>query len=53
LVNPSFMPDPAAGQITDFSNATGTFDPNLVSSPFLDVFPYLGVPYDGYHNPSV
>jgi len=53
LVDPSFKPDGAAGQITDFSNATGTFDPNLVSSPFLNVFPYLGVPYDGYHNPSV
>ena len=53
LVDPSFTPDGAAGQITDFVNDTGTFDPNLVGSPFLDVFPYLGVPYDGYHNPSV
>jgi hypothetical protein len=47
LVDKTFTPDPAASVITD------GLGPDSVSSPFLDVFPYLGVPYDGYHNPSV
>ena len=47
LVDPTFTPDAAASLVTD-----GLL-PGSVSSPFLDVFPYLGVPYDGYSNPSV
>jgi hypothetical protein len=47
LVDPTFTPDAAASVVTD-----GLL-PGSVSSPFLDVFPYLGVPYDGYSNPSV
>jgi Domain of unknown function (DUF4331) len=46
LVNSDFTPDAAAGQITDGLSAAD------VSSPFLPHFPYLGVPYDGYNNPS-
>jgi len=52
LVDDTFTPDAAAGAITDFLSPPGTAGPDTVSSPFLDVFPYLGVPYDGYHNPS-
>ena len=46
LIDPNFTPDAAAGQITDGLTAAS------VSSPFLDHFPYLGLPYDGYNNPS-
>ncbi|TQF02218.1 DUF4331 domain-containing protein [Kitasatospora acidiphila] len=46
LVDSSFTPDAAAGVITD------GLTPADLKNPYLDVFPYLGVPYDGYHNPS-
>jgi hypothetical protein len=46
LVDPSFTPDAAAGVITD------GLTPASVNAPFLNAFPYLGVPYDGYHTPS-
>jgi len=46
FIDPNFTPDAAAGQITDGLTAAS------VSSPFLDHFPYLGLPYDGYNNPS-
>jgi Domain of unknown function (DUF4331) len=44
LVDKTFTPDGAATAIED-----GTFPPNRA---FLDVFPYLGVPYAGYDVPS-
>jgi hypothetical protein len=50
LVDHTFTPDAAAGVVSDFTDDLGVAS---VSSPFLNVFPYLGVPYDGYHNPSV
>jgi hypothetical protein len=46
LVDPSFSPDAAVGAITD-----GLTD-NSPGGPYLTHFPYLGVPYDGYHHPS-
>lgn len=46
LVDSSFTPDAAAGVITD------GLTPADLKNPYLNVFPYLGVPYDGYHNPS-
>ena len=46
LVDPSFQPDAAAAVVTD------GLTPASVNSPFLGAFPYLGVPYDGYDNPS-
>jgi hypothetical protein len=46
LVNSSFTPDAAAGEVTD------GLTPADVKAPFLSKFPYLGVAYDGYHNPS-
>jgi hypothetical protein len=46
LVNKSYTPDAAAGAVTDgLTNAD-------VSSPYLDAFPYLGVPYSGYYTPA-
>jgi Domain of unknown function (DUF4331) len=46
LVDKSFTPDAAAGVVTD------GLTPADVSSPYLDHFPYLGVPYSGFNNPS-
>ncbi|HEX6520544.1 MAG TPA: DUF4331 domain-containing protein [Streptosporangiaceae bacterium] len=46
LVDKSFTPDAAAGQLTD------GLTPADLGTPFLDVFPYLGVPYDGFHHPA-
>ncbi|MFJ7244416.1 DUF4331 domain-containing protein [Kitasatospora sp. NPDC098652] len=46
LVDPTFTPDAATSAITD------GLTPADVKNPYLDTFPYLGVPYDGYHNPS-
>ena len=46
LVNKSFKPDAAAGKLTD------GLTPASVSSPYLTQFPYLGVPYSGFDNPS-
>ena len=46
LVDRSFTPDASASQVTD------GLDPSKIKSPFLASFPYLGVPYDGFDNPS-
>jgi hypothetical protein len=46
LVDTTFTPDKAAGQVTD------GLGPDSVSAPFLSRFPYLGVPYSGFDNPS-
>ncbi|GAA1991263.1 DUF4331 domain-containing protein [Kitasatospora viridis] len=50
LVDPSFTPDQATGGITD-GLTTGT-TPADTPTPYLDTFPYLGVPYDGYSHPA-
>jgi hypothetical protein len=46
LVNPDFTPDPAATKITD-----GLTDTNS-HLHYLDKFPYLGTPLDGFDHPS-
>jgi hypothetical protein len=46
-VAPAYKPDAAAGEITDF-----TTDPPVIGSPPIGTFPYLGVPYSGYNEPS-
>ena len=46
LVDHSFTPDAAASVFTD-----GVV-PSNINSPFLTSFPYLGVPYGGFDNPS-
>jgi Domain of unknown function (DUF4331) len=43
---PSYTPDATAQVLTD-----GLTQANVRNKP-LKSFPYLGVPYDGYHNPS-
>jgi hypothetical protein len=46
LVDPSYKVDKAAKIITD-----GLTNKSVTNKP-LARFPYMGVPYDGYHNPS-
>jgi hypothetical protein len=46
LVDHSFTPDAAASKVTD------GVGPSKIKSPFLARFPYLGIPYDGFDNPS-
>ncbi len=46
LVDKSYKPDAAAGQITDGLTAAS------VPSGYLTGFPYLGVPYSGFSTPS-
>jgi Domain of unknown function (DUF4331) len=46
LVDKSYVPDAAAAKLTD------GLTPADVSSPALSSFPYLGVPYSGFDNPS-
>jgi hypothetical protein len=46
LVDSSYTPDAAAGEVTDGLTMAS------VPSGYLDVFPYLGVPYSGFSTPS-
>jgi hypothetical protein len=46
LVDSSYKPDAAAGEVTDGLTMAS------VPSGYLDVFPYLGVPYSGFSTPS-
>jgi hypothetical protein len=46
LIDKSFKPDAAAAKLTD------GLTPASVSASYLGQFPYLGVPYSGFDNPS-
>ncbi|MGH3160094.1 MAG: DUF4331 domain-containing protein [Streptosporangiaceae bacterium] len=46
LVDPSYTPDGAASEVTDGLTNTS------VKAPYLNEFPYLGVAYGGFYNPS-
>jgi hypothetical protein len=46
LIDKTFTPDAAAGKLTDGLTPADT------GTPTLSHFPYLGVPYDGYHHPD-
>ena len=46
LIDKTFTPDAAASKLTD------GLTPASVSAPPLSQFPYLGVPYSGFDNPS-
>jgi hypothetical protein len=46
LIDKTFVPDAAASKLTD------GLTPASVSAPPLGQFPYLGVPYSGFNNPS-
>jgi hypothetical protein len=51
LVDKTYTPDGAAALVTDFTDQDPTVVPVPMGSPFLNMFPYLGVPYDGYGAP--
>ncbi len=46
LIDKTYKPDAAAGELTDGLTPADT------GVPTLGQFPYLGVPYDGYHHPD-
>ena len=46
LIDPAYSPDSIINGLSDGVTSAD------VSSKYLNTFPYLGVPYDGYHNPS-
>ncbi len=46
LVDPKYVVDAVVANVTDGLSGTS------VKNQPLTAFPYLGVPYDGYHNPS-
>ena len=46
LIDSGFTPDAAAGAVSD------GLAPSSLGTKFLDSFPYLGVPFDGYDDPS-
>lgn len=47
LIDPSYVPDAAASQVTD------GLTPSNIKNPYLTSFPYLGVPYDGFDYPGM
>ncbi|HEX9623976.1 MAG TPA: DUF4331 domain-containing protein [Streptosporangiaceae bacterium] len=46
LIDSSFTPDGAASAVSD------GLAPSSLGTPYLNVFPYLGVPFDGYDDPA-
>ena len=46
LVDKTYTPDPAASQVDD------GVTPDDLDIPYLNRFPYLGTPHDGFTNPS-
>ena len=52
LVDSTFTPDKAAGEVTD-GLTTGPSDVTAMGTEdYLPSFPYLGIPHDGYHTPA-
>ena len=52
LVAPTYVPDAAAGAITPGLTSSNTDVTAKNTVHYLTVFPYLGTPHDGYHNPD-
>ena len=50
LVDPTFTADAAAGLLTQWINEPVSASP--LSARYLDHFPYVGTPYDGFDTPS-
>ena len=46
LIDPTYVVDGVVDSVTD-----GLTNTSVTNMP-VAAFPYLGVPYDGYHNPS-
>jgi hypothetical protein len=52
LVDKSFTPDAAAGAVSDFSASQFSSGAVPGNGRYLNHFPYLGVPHDGFDTPS-
>jgi hypothetical protein len=52
LVDKGYLPDAAAGIVTDGLTAGPSDLTAMGNESYLSHFPYLGIPYDGYHVPS-
>ncbi|MFZ2032425.1 MAG: DUF4331 domain-containing protein [Candidatus Dormiibacterota bacterium] len=52
LVDPSFSPDGAAGAVSDFSSAQFSGGSVPGNGRYIDHFPYLGTPLNGFNTPS-
>jgi hypothetical protein len=52
LIDKTFTPDAAAGAITPGLTASATDTTAKGTETYLDVFPYLGVPHDGFSTPA-
>ena len=52
LVVPTYMADAATGLVSFGLTSGGTDLTALDTEHYLPTFPYLGVPYSGYSNPS-
>jgi hypothetical protein len=50
LVDPTFSPDAAAGVLTQWLTEPVSASP--LSARYLDRFPYVGTPYDGFDTPA-
>jgi hypothetical protein len=46
LVDNTFIPDAAVGAVSQ------GLTPASLETPYLNAFPYLGVPFDGFHRPA-
>ena len=51
LVDPSFTPDGAAGAVSDFSAAQFSSGAVPGNGRYIDHFPYLGLPHNGFDTP--
>jgi hypothetical protein len=52
LVDKTYTPDGAAGAVSDFSAAQFSSGSVPGHGRYIDHFPYLGVPLNGFDNPS-
>jgi Domain of unknown function (DUF4331) len=52
LVDPNYVPDPAAGVITQGLTSSNTDVTAKNTVHYIPRFPYLGVPHSGYYNPQ-
>jgi hypothetical protein len=52
LVDPSYTPDAAAGELTEGLTKSATDLSAMGTENYLSSFPYLGVPHSGYSTPA-
>jgi hypothetical protein len=52
LVDKSYTPDAAAGEVTDGLTSSPTDTTADGTENYLSTFPFLGVPHSGFENPA-